>query len=156
MSSFSFYAPLDKGPTCYQSANSNGLFLGRAAATQYLLSSTNSRGDEVISDSRSSLLSSDSNSSSSGRCESVISSSPTSNALISNQIQLRFLNPGDYETVKKLCEDWFPVEYPAKWFEAITSDTNLYSLAAVLDGKIIGMKNSLNRYLFCLQICQIL
>ncbi|ODM97273.1 N-alpha-acetyltransferase 60, partial [Orchesella cincta] len=44
-----------------------------------------------------------------------------------------------YETVKKLCEEWFPVEYPAKWFEAITSDTNLFSLAAVLDGTIVGL-----------------
>lgn len=138
MSSFSFYAPLDKGPTCYQGAGTNGLFLGRAAATQYLLSSNIHDEYELNSDSRTSLISTDSNCSA-ARCEPVISSSPTSkNALISNQVQLRFLNPGDYETVKKLCEDWFPVEYPAKWFEAITSDTNLFSLAAVLDGKIVG------------------
>jgi hypothetical protein len=55
----------------------------------------------------------------------------------SNQ-KLRFLNPGDYDVVKNLCEDWFPVEYPAKWFEAITTDTNLFSLAAILDGRICG------------------
>ena len=61
-----------------------------------------------------------------------------SSILVQNQIQLRFLNPGDYDIVKELCEEWFPVEYPAKWFEAITSDTNLFSLAAILDGKIIG------------------
>ncbi|CAG7718501.1 unnamed protein product [Allacma fusca] len=61
------------------------------------------------------------------------------NILVHNQIQLRFLNPNDYDIVKELCEEWFPVEYPAKWFEAITSDTNLFSLAAILDGKIIGL-----------------
>lgn len=117
MSNFSFYAPLDKGPTCYQHPNANGLYLGRTTATQYLLSS-NIRDDPVTTDSRSSLISNESSSSSavsscgSIRIEAVISSSsPTSKkALIGNQVQLRFLNPGDYETVKKLCEDWFPVE----------------------------------------------
>jgi len=59
-------------------------------------------------------------------------------ATISNQIQLRFLNPNDYDTVKGLCEDWFPVEYPATWFEAITSDSSFFSLAAILNGEIIG------------------
>lgn len=56
-----------------------------------------------------------------------------------SQIQLRFLNPNDNDKVKELCEEWFPVEYPAKWFESITSDTNLFSLAAILDGKILGL-----------------
>lgn len=139
MSSFSFYSPLDKGSTCYQSANGSGLFLGRTTATQYLLSGVRDEVMSEYSDSRSSLISTSESVSSLGRNETIISSSPTSRkALIGNQIQLRFLNPGDYETVKTLCEDWFPVEYPAKWFEAITSDTNLFSLAAVLDGRIVG------------------
>jgi len=64
--------------------------------------------------------------------------------LVNNQVQLRFLNPGDYDIVKKLCEDWFPVEYPAYWFEAITTDTNLFSLAAILDGRIIGTRSFLS------------
>jgi hypothetical protein len=66
--------------------------------------------------------------------------------LVNSQIQLRFLNPGDYDIVKALCESWFPVEYPAKWFESITSDTNLFSLAAILDGKIIGKVIIYNTY----------
>ncbi|CAL8122530.1 unnamed protein product [Orchesella dallaii] len=142
MSNFSFYAPLDKGPACYQNASTNGLYVGHTA-TQYLLSAATTK-ENGKSDSRCSLISStDSNGSSLGSVRSdtsVLSSSLESKkALISNQVQLRFLNPGDYETVKKLCEEWFPVEYPAKWFEAITSDTNLFSLAAVLDGTIVGL-----------------
>ena len=62
----------------------------------------------------------------------------STSGLLNTQIQLRFLNPADYEIVKTLCEEWFPVEYPAKWFEAITSDPNLFSLAAILEGRIIG------------------
>lgn len=146
MANFSFYTPLDKGPTCYQNSVAHGLYLGRSSASHYL--SGNSRENiEGTSGSRSSLISSDSSSSIGSiigtgngnfRSESVLSSPTSNKAIISNQVQLRFLNPGDYETVKALCEEWFPVEYPAKWFEAITSDTNLFSLAAVLDGKIVG------------------
>ena len=30
---------------------------------------------------------------------------------LTNNIQLRFLGPGDIEEVKGLCSKWFPIEY---------------------------------------------
>ena len=35
--------------------------------------------------------------------------------LNSPELQLRFLNPGDLPEVKRLCKEWFPIEYPDKW-----------------------------------------
>lgn len=30
-------------------------------------------------------------------------------------LQLRFLNPDDLESVRALCSDWFPIDYPLSW-----------------------------------------
>ena len=35
--------------------------------------------------------------------------------LSSPEVQLRFLNPGDLCEVKRLCQEWFPIEYPDSW-----------------------------------------
>ncbi|KAI0210722.1 N-alpha-acetyltransferase 60 [Lamellibrachia satsuma] len=56
-----------------------------------------------------------------------------------NQVQLRNLCPTDIPAVKKLCAEWFPIDYPDSWFEAITSNTKFYSLAAIFDTRIIGI-----------------
>lgn len=54
-------------------------------------------------------------------------------------VELRFLQPGDLEEVRELCQDWFPVDYPQSWYEDITSSSRFYSLAAVHHGVIIGL-----------------
>lgn len=54
-------------------------------------------------------------------------------------VELRFLQPSDLEEVRELCQDWFPVDYPQAWYEAITSSSRFYSLAAVHQGSIIGL-----------------
>ncbi|CAG0880712.1 unnamed protein product, partial [Darwinula stevensoni] len=54
-------------------------------------------------------------------------------------LKLRFLNPDDLDEVKILCQDWFPVEYPESWYRDITSNPRFYSLAAVLEHRIIGL-----------------
>lgn len=38
-------------------------------------------------------------------------------------VQLRFLCPTDFDEVRALCQDWFPIEYPISWYEEITSST---------------------------------
>ena len=42
--------------------------------------------------------------------------------LNSPELQLRFLNPGDLPEVKRLCKEWFPIEYPDAWYTDITSN----------------------------------
>ncbi|XP_063992976.1 N-alpha-acetyltransferase 60 [Diachasmimorpha longicaudata] len=54
-------------------------------------------------------------------------------------VQLRFLCPDDLEEVRALCQDWFPIDYPYAWYEAITSSSRFYALAAVFGGVIIGL-----------------
>lgn len=55
-------------------------------------------------------------------------------------VQLRFLCPEDLDEVRTLCQDWFPIEYPYYWYEAITSSTSrYYSLAAIYNHTIIGL-----------------
>ena len=51
----------------------------------------------------------------------------------------RFLCPQDIEQVKVLCRDWFPIEYPDTWYQEITSNPRFFSLAATLNGSIIGL-----------------
>jgi len=51
---------------------------------------------------------------------------PNSNVSIS----FRFLRPGDQTEVKSLCCDWFPIEYPDKWYDDIAHDTKYFALAA--------------------------
>ncbi|OXA56060.1 N-alpha-acetyltransferase 60 [Folsomia candida] len=118
--SFSFYAPIEK--------NHHGLWSYDSGSRQSLLGNGDGHG--------SGLNHYRSNNQGGGSCSI---SEPKQSLFSHSQIQLRFLNPGDYDVVKTLCEEWFPVEYPAKWFEAITSDSNLFSLAAILDGKIVGL-----------------
>lgn len=51
---------------------------------------------------------------------------PNSNISIS----FRFLRPGDQNEVKTLCCDWFPIEYPDKWYDDIVHDPKYFCLAA--------------------------
>ena len=51
---------------------------------------------------------------------------PNSNVSIS----FRFLRPGDQLEVKSLCCDWFPIEYPDKWYDDIVHDPKYFALAA--------------------------
>jgi len=51
----------------------------------------------------------------------------------------RFLSPQDIDQVKILCRDWFPIEYPDTWYQEITSNPRFFSLAATLNGTIIGL-----------------
>merc|ERR1712243_318140 len=55
------------------------------------------------------------------------------------ELQLRFLSPQDIDQVKILCRDWFPIEYPDTWYQEITSNPRFFSLAATLNGTIIGL-----------------
>lgn len=59
--------------------------------------------------------------------------------LNSPELQLRFLNPGDLPEVKRLCREWFPIEYPDAWYTDITSTQKFYSVAAVYRGQIVGL-----------------
>lgn len=56
-----------------------------------------------------------------------------------SEVQLRFLCHNDIESVKLLCSDWFPIEYPDSWYQDITSNKKFFSLAATFRGKIVGM-----------------
>lgn len=56
-----------------------------------------------------------------------------------SNVQLRFLCPEDVPEVKKLCTEWFPIEYPDSWYQDITSSNKFFSLAAVYRIKIIGL-----------------
>ena len=58
---------------------------------------------------------------------------------IQQEVQLRFLNPSDVNEVKKLCREFFPIEYPDSWYEEITSHSRFYSLAATHHGCIVGI-----------------
>lgn len=59
--------------------------------------------------------------------------------LNSHEMQLRFLNPSDLPEVKRLCREWFPIEYPDTWYTDITSTQKFYSVAAVYRGQIVGL-----------------
>ncbi len=59
--------------------------------------------------------------------------------LNSPEVQLRFLNPGDLCEVKRLCQEWFPIEYPDSWYSDITSNNKFYAVACILRGQIIGL-----------------
>merc|ERR550517_708077 len=55
------------------------------------------------------------------------------------ELQMRFLSPSDTEQVKVLCRSWFPIEYPDTWYQEITANPRFFSLAATLQGRIIGI-----------------
>ncbi|RLW01505.1 hypothetical protein DV515_00008034 [Chloebia gouldiae] len=54
-------------------------------------------------------------------------------------VSLRLLCHDDIDTVKQLCGDWFPIEYPDSWYRDITSNKKFFSLAATYRGSIVGM-----------------
>ncbi|NXH14517.1 NAA60 acetyltransferase, partial [Bucco capensis] len=54
-------------------------------------------------------------------------------------VKLRLLCHDDIDTVKQLCGDWFPIEYPDSWYRDITSNKKFFSLAATYRGSIVGM-----------------
>ncbi|VDH91614.1 Hypothetical predicted protein [Mytilus galloprovincialis] len=58
---------------------------------------------------------------------------------VQREIQLRFLCPEDIDEVKKLCTEWFPIEYPDTWYQEITSNPKFYSLAATFQSRIVGI-----------------
>ncbi|KAH9490242.1 N-alpha-acetyltransferase 60 [Bulinus truncatus] len=58
---------------------------------------------------------------------------------VQQEVQLRFLGPTDVTEVKKLCREWFPIEYPDSWYEEITSNPRFYSLAATHHARIVGL-----------------
>ncbi|XP_012943964.1 N-alpha-acetyltransferase 60 [Aplysia californica] len=64
---------------------------------------------------------------------------PVLSLSVQQEVQLRFLNPSDVGEVKKLCREWFPIEYPDSWYEEITSNSRFYSLAATHHARIIGL-----------------
>ena len=41
--------------------------------------------------------------------------------------------------VKRLCREWFPIEYPDTWYADITSTQKFYSVAAIFRGQIVGL-----------------
>ncbi|XP_025099383.1 N-alpha-acetyltransferase 60-like [Pomacea canaliculata] len=58
---------------------------------------------------------------------------------VQQEVQLRFLCPADVGEVKKLCTEWFPIEYPDSWYDDITSSSRFYSLAATHQSRIVGL-----------------
>ncbi|XP_076305559.1 N-alpha-acetyltransferase 60 [Tachypleus tridentatus] len=56
-----------------------------------------------------------------------------------SNVQLRFLVPEDLPEIKKLCREWFPIEYPHSWYEDISCNRKFFSLAAVYKFQIIGL-----------------
>ncbi|XP_065210926.1 N-alpha-acetyltransferase 60 [Planococcus citri] len=68
-------------------------------------------------------------------------SEASSKPIVTNitNLQLRFLCPADIRDVWTLCSECFPIEYPHSWYEEITSNPKFYSLAALHEGKIVGI-----------------
>uniref|UniRef100_A0A4W4H0K7 histone acetyltransferase n=1 Tax=Electrophorus electricus TaxID=8005 RepID=A0A4W4H0K7_ELEEL len=56
-----------------------------------------------------------------------------------SEIKLRLLCQDDIDSIKVLCGDWFPIEYPDSWYHDITSNKKFFSLAATFKGGIVGM-----------------
>ncbi|KAK6476246.1 N-alpha-acetyltransferase 60 [Huso huso] len=56
-----------------------------------------------------------------------------------SEIKLRLLCHDDIDTVKHLCSDWFPIEYPDSWYRDITANKKFFSLSATYRGGIMGM-----------------
>ncbi|XP_028978921.1 N-alpha-acetyltransferase 60 [Esox lucius] len=56
-----------------------------------------------------------------------------------SDVHLRLLCHDDIDSVKVLCGDWFPIEYPDSWYDDITSNKKFFSLAATFKGGIVGM-----------------
>ncbi|XP_070580154.1 N-alpha-acetyltransferase 60-like [Ptychodera flava] len=73
------------------------------------------------------------------KCISKTGSASIADLRSNLSVHLRFLCSDDLAEVKRLCRDWFPVEYPESWYEEITSNAKFFSLAAILDRKIVGL-----------------
>jgi len=56
-------------------------------------------------------------------------------------VSFRFLRPGDQSQVKSLCCDWFPLEYPDKWYDDVVHDSKYFALAAceAYTQRIVGL-----------------
>lgn len=80
-------------------------------------------------------------------CNEPLTQSVQSNGYLSRvpplinspELQLRFLNPSDIPEVKRLCKEWFPIEYPDVWYTDITSNHKFYSVCAIYRSQIIGL-----------------
>jgi ribosomal protein S18 acetylase RimI-like enzyme len=72
---------------------------------------------------------------------SAAASSPASRVPLLNSpdLWLRSLTTADVPELKKLCKEWFPIDYPDAWYEDITSNVKFYSVACVLGQRIIGI-----------------
>ncbi|KAL1774797.1 N-alpha-acetyltransferase 60 isoform X2, partial [Sigmodon hispidus] len=46
-----------------------------------------------------------------------------------SEVSLRLLFLDDLDSMKHLCGDWFPIEYPDSWYPDITSNKKFFSLA---------------------------
>lgn len=49
-----------------------------------------------------------------------------------SEVCLCLLCRDDTDTVKHLCRDWLPTEYPDSWYRDITSNKKFVSLAATV------------------------
>jgi len=58
-----------------------------------------------------------------------------------DEFNLRYLMPADIDAVKTLCAQVFPIEYPDCWYNEITSNQQLISLAAstFADNRIVAI-----------------
>lgn len=53
-------------------------------------------------------------------------------------VRLRFLCPADIQTIRCLCTDLFPIDYPIEWYEQIVTP-RYYSLVALVESDVIGL-----------------
>ncbi|XP_053214709.1 N-alpha-acetyltransferase 60-like [Panonychus citri] len=58
---------------------------------------------------------------------------------VQDNLRFRKLCPNDLETLKHLCEDWFPITYPVEWYNAVINGEYFYPWAATINGKIVGV-----------------
>ena len=64
---------------------------------------------------------------------------PSSHKGLTVLTNFKFFLAGDLCEVKRLCREWFPIEYPDSWYSDITSNNKFYAVACVLRGQIIGL-----------------
>ncbi|XP_074600083.1 N-alpha-acetyltransferase 60 [Brevipalpus obovatus] len=73
------------------------------------------------------------------RDQLISSSNDDINSLHNGDIQLRRLCPADLQNLQQLCKEWFPIEYPHRWYELVTNGQYFYPVAATFNGQIIGV-----------------
>ncbi|KAF0290427.1 N-alpha-acetyltransferase 60 [Amphibalanus amphitrite] len=54
------------------------------------------------------------------------------------EFEFRSLTPGDIDTVRRLCKEWFPVEYPDSWFRDICTNSRFFTRVACYQATIIA------------------